>query len=266
MNAPLLEVRNVSLSFRGVKAVSDVSFAVAEHEICALIGPNGAGKSSLLNIVSGVYRPDSGSIVYAGQTRPYLLPRTAATLGIARTFQNLATFKAMSVLDNVLTGRSLHRRSMWLEQTFRLPGASRDETRQREHAERVLAFLRLQSYRHAPVGQLSYGLQKRVELGRALAAEPRLLLLDEPMAGMTSDEKRETTEFVQAINREFGATVLLIEHDMRVVMELAEHVVVLDYGRIVGEGSPEDVRKNPEVLRAYLGTKRERTQQVDRVA
>ena len=253
---PLLLVQDVTLAFKAVKAVSGVSFAVRRHEICALIGPNGAGKSSLLNIISGVYRPDSGSLCWGGERFSSIEPRQAAQRGIARTFQNIAIFKSMSVLENVLSGSNLRFRSSWLEQLTRLGRAPRDEARERERAERVIEFLGLQRYRHAPVGQLSYGLQKRVELGRALAAAPKMLLLDEPMAGMNAGEKREMSGFILDVNRELGATVVLIEHDMRVVMDISDHVVVLDYGRVVGDGTPDEVRQSPEVLRAYLGTRR----------
>ncbi|WP_414705785.1 ABC transporter ATP-binding protein [Pseudomonas sp.] len=252
----LLTLDDISLSFKGVKAVTSISFSVAAGEICALIGPNGAGKSSLLNVINGVYRAQSGSISYAGQTRRRMRPHQAAEGGIARTFQNIALFKGMSVLDNVLTGRNLKRRSTWLEQVLRLGRAPAEDDEQRWHAERVIEFLRINPWRHALVGKLSYGLQKRVELARALAAEPRLLLLDEPMAGMNADEKLEMSQFIRDINRELGTTVVLIEHDIGVVMGLCDHVVVLDYGRKIGDGTPEQVRNNPDVIAAYLGTRR----------
>lgn len=253
--APLLELSGITLSFQAVKAISDIGFAVQPGEICALIGPNGAGKSSLLNVINGVYQPQQGSIRFDGVVRQRMNPHDAARRGIARTFQNIALFKGMSVLDNILTGRRLHRRSTWLEQALRLPRARHDDDVQREQAERVLAFLRIQPWRHTPVGTLPYGLQKRVELGRALAAQPRLLLLDEPMAGMNAQEKQEMSLFIRDINRELGTTVVLIEHDIGVVLGLSHHVVVLDYGRKIGDGSPEAVRNDPQVLRAYLGTR-----------
>ncbi|WXL24821.1 ABC transporter ATP-binding protein [Ectopseudomonas mendocina] len=253
--AALLELQDISLSFKGVKAISDISFAVAEGEICALIGPNGAGKSSLLNVINGVYQPQQGVIRFDGNSRRSMRPHDAALGGIARTFQNIALFKGMSVLDNVLTGRNLKRRATWLEQALRIGRAAGEDDQQREAAERVLAFLRIQQWRDATVGKLPYGLQKRVELARALAAEPRLLLLDEPMAGMNVDEKAEMSRFILDINREFGTTVVLIEHDIGVVMELSDHVVVLDYGRKIGDGAPDEVRRNPEVIAAYLGTR-----------
>lgn len=254
MSAALLELHNISLSFKGVRAITDISFAVAEGEICALIGPNGAGKSSLLNIINGVYQAQQGSIRFDGETRA-LRPNQAARRGIARTFQNIALFKGMSVLDNVLTGRNLKRRASWLEQALRVGRAAAEDDQQREAAERILAFLRIQPWRDAVVGTLPYGLQKRVELARALASEPRLLLLDEPMAGMNAEEKAEMGGFIRDINRELGTTVVLIEHDIGVVMSLSDHVVVLDYGRKIGDGTPDQVRGNPEVIAAYLGAR-----------
>ena len=254
-SSPLLELQNISLSFKGVKAITDLSFAVAPGEICALIGPNGAGKSSLLNIINGVYRPQSGLIRFDRVEQRSMRPHAAAELGIARTFQNIALFKGMSVLDNVLTGRNLKRRSSWIEQALRVGRAAGEDDRQRAAAERVIEFLRIQPWRDAIVGRLPYGLQKRVELARALAAEPRLLLLDEPMAGMNAEEKAEMSRFIVEVNREYGTTVVLIEHDIGVVMGISDHVVVLDYGRKIGDGPPEQVRRDPEVIAAYLGTR-----------
>lgn len=250
----LLEVRNVSLSFKGVKAINDLSFAVRQGEICALIGPNGAGKSSLLNILNGVYRADAGELRFDDRPlrRPH--PLDAARLGIGRTFQNNALFKKMSVLDNVLTGLSRFQRSWLLEQALGLPRARHEAREFARLAERVLAFLELQAWRDVSVGSLAYGLQKRVELGRALVAQPRLLLLDEPMAGMNSEEKQEMSRFIADVNRDLGTTVVLIEHDIKVVMGLCSHVVVLDYGRKVGDGTPAEVQANAEVIAAYLGT------------
>ncbi|MET1076392.1 MAG: ABC transporter ATP-binding protein [Pseudomonas sp.] len=253
--APLLELVDIGLAFRGVQALSGIGFAVAQGEICALIGPNGAGKSSLLNLINGVYQPQQGQIRFAGESRRRMQPQDAAAHGIARTFQNIALFKGMSVLDNVLCGRTLKRRSSWLEQALRVGRAPREDDRQREAAERVLAFLQIQPWRDARVGTLPYGLQKRVELARALAAEPRLLLLDEPMAGMNAEEKQDMSRYIRDINREFATTVVLIEHDIGVVMALAQHVVVLDHGHKIGDGTPDAVRRNPEVIAAYLGSR-----------
>lgn len=251
----LLEVSDLALAFGGVTAFAEVGFQVRAGEICALIGPNGAGKSSLLNVINGLYRPQRGRVQLAGSSAALRRPQAAARAGVARTFQNLALFKGMSVLDNVLTGRGRHRRASWLEQALGLGRAPAEERVQRAVAEWALDFLHLGPWRDVPVGSLPYGLQKRVELARALAAEPRLLLLDEPMAGMNAAEKRELSGYIRAINRERGVTVVLIEHDIQVVMQLADHVVVLDYGRLIADGAPAAVRNDPAVIAAYLGTR-----------
>jgi branched-chain amino acid transport system ATP-binding protein len=252
---PLLQVRDISLSFRGIRAITELSFAIERGEICSLIGPNGAGKSSLLNLINGVYWPDSGQIVFDGKTFKRLRAHQAAQLGIARTFQNNALFKRLSVVDNVLTGLSRHGHADVLAQMFRLPTARTEERQFRERAEEIMEFLHIDAYRDTVVGQLPYGLQKRVELGRALVSRPAFLLLDEPMAGMNQAEKADMSRFIADINHYLGVTVLLIEHDMGVVMNVSDHVVVLDYGRKVGDGTPASVRENPDVIAAYLGTK-----------
>jgi branched-chain amino acid transport system ATP-binding protein len=250
----ILDVRNISLAFGGVKALTDISFDVREHEIRAIIGPNGAGKSSLLNCINGVYQPQQGTITFRGRSFRHMKSRQVAQMGIARTFQNLALFKGMSVLDNIMTGRNLRIHSNILLQALRVGPAEREEIQHREFVERIIDFLEIQAYRKTPVGQLPYGLQKRVDLGRALAMEPQVLLLDEPMAGMNVEEKQDMCRFVLDVNDEFGTTVVLIEHDMGVVMDISDRVVVLDYGRKIGDGAPLEVRENPEVIKAYLGT------------
>jgi len=255
VTAPLLSIRDVSLSFKGIKALTGLSFDVAEGEICALIGPNGAGKSSLLNVINGVYRAEAGEIVFAGERFRRLKPIVAARRGIGRTFQNNALFKRLTVLDNVLAGLSRKAHASLLEHAFRVGRAGEETRRFQAHAEDVIALLEIEAHRDAVVGQLPYGLQKRVELARALVSEPRLLLLDEPMAGMNHEEKGEISRFVLDVNRELGTTIVLIEHDIGVVMGLSDHVIVLDYGRKVGDGTPDEVRGNPDVIAAYLGTR-----------
>jgi len=250
---PLLALERISLSFKGIRAVNEIGFEVARGEICALIGPNGAGKSSLLNVVSGVYRPESGAIVFDGQRRSHVEPAWAARQGISRTFQNIALFKGMSVEDNLLTGTTLTTRASFLEHALGLPRARSDERRQRAEVAEVLGLIGLTDHRSAPVGKLPYGLQKRVELGRALAARPRLLLLDEPFAGMSASEKQEMAELVLSVNTRLGTTILLIEHDMGLVMDLSDHVVVLDYGRKIADGAPDVVCRDSAVIDAYLG-------------
>jgi branched-chain amino acid transport system ATP-binding protein len=250
---PLLGVQNISLSFGGVKAVTDISFDVHAGEILSIIGPNGAGKSSLLNVISGVYEAQQGTLSLHGRPLRQWHPRQAAQNGMARTFQNLALFKGLSVLDNVLTGRSLVGGSNTWGQALRWPSARRHEAAQVEVAEQVIAFLQLQSIRHSPVGSLSYGQQKRVEFARALAARPRILLLDEPMAGMSVQEKQAMARAIVEVNRTHGTTIVLIEHDMGVVMDISDRVVVLDYGKKIADGPPDTVRASQAVIDAYLG-------------
>lgn len=252
---PLLSLDRISLSFNGVPAVSEISFDIAAGRISALIGPNGAGKSSLLNVISGLYRPQQGTLTFDGRRYRQITPSIAAHAGIGRTFQNIALFGRMSVFDNVLTGRSLHRRSGWIAQTLGTRTARRDDATQVAYVEGVLDALDLQRYRRTEVAALPYGIRKRVELGRALAGAPRLLLLDEPMAGMNADEKRAMSGYIRDANVRFGVTVVLIEHDVGVVMNLSDHVIVLDYGRKIADGDPAQVRANADVQAAYLGTR-----------
>jgi branched-chain amino acid transport system ATP-binding protein len=250
----ILDVQNISLSFGGVKALTDISFNVREHEIRSIIGPNGAGKSSMLNCINGVYSPQQGSITFRGKTFRHMNSRQVAEMGVARTFQNLALFKGMSVLDNIMTGRNLRMKSNLFLQALRFGPAEREEIAHREKVERIIDFLEIQAWRKTPVGRLPYGLQKRVDLGRALAMEPSVLLLDEPMAGMNVEEKQDMCRFILDVNDEFGTTIVLIEHDMGVVMDISDRVVVLDYGKKIGDGTPDEVRSNEDVIRAYLGT------------
>ena len=250
----ILEVKNISLAFGGVKALTDISFNVREHEVRAIIGPNGAGKSSMLNCINGVYTPQQGTITFRGKTFSHMNSRQVAEMGVARTFQSLALFKGMSVLDNIMTGRNLRMKTNLFQQAIRWGAAEREEIAQREAVERIIDFLEIQPYRKTPVGRLPYGLQKRVDLGRALAMEPSVLLLDEPMAGMNVEEKQDMSRFILDVNDEYGTTVVLIEHDMGVVMDISDRVVVLDYGKKIGDGTPDAVRSNPDVINAYLGT------------
>ena len=249
----ILEVKNISLSFGGVKAITDISFDVFEHEIRALIGPNGAGKSSLLNCINGIYNPQEGQILFKSEILDKITPNIIAQKGISRTFQNLALFKRMSVLDNILVGRKLHSKANFFEVALQLPRATREEKQNREKCEEIIKFLEIENIKNTPVGKLPYGLQKKVELGRALATEANVLLLDEPMAGMNVEEKRDMCRFILKVNDELGTTIVLIEHDMGVVMDISDRVVVLDYGKIIGDDVPDKVRSNQKVIDAYLG-------------
>ncbi|WP_299929474.1 ABC transporter ATP-binding protein [uncultured Pelagimonas sp.] len=249
----LMELKNITLKFGGVTAISDISFDIHEGEIRAIIGPNGAGKSSMLNIISGFYTPTIGELWYKGSKRPAMKPFEIARMGVARTFQNIALFEGMTVLDNVMTGRLTHMNAGIGAQALWYGKARDEEIANREVVEKVIDFLEIQNIRKTPVGRLPYGLKKRVELARALAAEPSILLLDEPMAGMNVEEKEDMSRFILDVNDEFGTTICLIEHDMGVVMDLSDRVVVMDYGKKIGDGPPDEVRNNQDVIDAYLG-------------
>jgi branched-chain amino acid transport system ATP-binding protein len=250
---PLLRVEAITVRFGALQALSEVSLDVHRGEIVAIIGPNGAGKTTLINVISGFYHPQHGRILFDGKDRTHLKPFDVAALGIARTFQNVALFKGMTVLDNIMTGRLLKMRGHFLLDALYWGPAKRQELEHRATAERVIDFLEIQAIRKTPAGRLPYGLQKRVELARALAAEPQLLLLDEPMAGMNVEEKEDMSRFILDVHDEFGTTIVLIEHDMSVVMDISDRVVALDYGRKIADGSPDAVRKDQVVIDAYLG-------------
>ena len=250
---PLLEVNRISVRFGAVQALERVSLEIRRGEIVAIIGPNGAGKTTLLNVVSGFYHPHEGQILFEGHDRTQLRPYDVAALGVARTFQNVALFKGMSVLDNIMTGRLLKMRGSFLLEALYWGPAMKQELEHRAFVERIIDFLEIQAIRKASAGKLPYGLQKRVELARALAAEPKLLLLDEPMAGMNVEEKEDMCRFILGVNDEFGTTIALIEHDMSVVMDISDRVIALDYGRKIADGRPDEVRADRGVIDAYLG-------------
>ena len=251
--APIMEMKNITMRFGGVVAIQDISFDILKGEVRAIIGPNGAGKSSMLNVINGFYHPQEGEIWFGGEKRARMKPYQIAYQGISRTFQNIALFKGMSTLDNIMTGRFTHMKTGILSQALWKGPAEKEEYENREIVEKVIDFLEIQTIRKTEVGKLPYGLQKRVELGRALAAEPKLLLLDEPMAGMNVEEKEDMSRFILDVNDEFGTTVALIEHDMGVVMDIADRVVVMDYGKKIGDDTPEGILNNQDVIDAYLG-------------
>lgn len=250
---PHMLIENIDLAFGGTKAITDISFTVYKGEICAVIGPNGAGKSSMLNVINGVYTPQQGSITYEGKKFAKMKSHSAAAMGIGRTFQNIALFEGMSTIENIMTGRNLMMKATFIENALGVGRSKKEEIEHREAVEDIIDFLGLQAIRKTPVSALSYGLQKRVELGRALAAEPKMLLLDEPMTGMNLDEKLDMACFIQEINYNRGTTIVLIEHDMGVVMDISNHVVVMDYGAKIGDGTPEEIKSNQAVIDAYLG-------------
>ncbi len=253
-DTPILEVAQVSLRFGGVRALTDVSFSVERGELFSIIGPNGAGKTSMVNCISGRYRPTEGRVLFEGADITTMKPNHRADLGIGRTFQNLALFGHMSVLDNILVGRHhLLKNNFVTGMLYWIGGAQKEELAHRREVEDIIDFLEIQHIRKAPAGTLPYGLRKRVELARAIALKPKLILLDEPMAGMNLEEKEDMARYIVDLNEEWGMTVIMIEHDMGVVMDISHRVIVLDFGRRIAEGTPEQVLADPHVKRAYLG-------------
>ena len=252
-STPLLEVDGISVRFGAIQALEGVSLDIHRGEVVAIIGPNGAGKTTLLNVISGFYHPSVGRIRFEGRDRTHLRPYDVAALGVARTFQNVALFRGMTVLDNIMTGRLLKMRGSFLLEALYWGPAAKQELTHRAFVERIIDFLEIEAIRKTPAARLPYGLQKRVELARALAAEPKLLLLDEPMAGMNVEEKEDMCRFILGVNDEFGTTIALIEHDMSVVMDISDRVVALDYGRKIADGTPDEVRADQTVIDAYLG-------------
>ncbi len=258
--APFFRVEDLSISFGGLQALAEITFEVQKGMIFAIIGPNGAGKTTLFNCISGIYRPDKGRIIFKGREIQRQKPDKIARLGIARTFQNIELFSHMTTMENLMLGRHIHMKTglfrgafLWGRRSF----AGREEVAHRQRVEQIIDLLDLQSVRNKMVGALPYGTQKLVELGRALALEPELLLLDEPCAGMNSEEKQDTIFWIKDIQDELGVTILLIEHDMKMVMDISERILVLNFGRIIAEGTPSEVQRHPEVLKAYLGEEQE---------
>jgi len=253
-----VEIRDVSKAFGGVQAVTKVSLDVDQGQVFSVIGPNGAGKTTVLNMISGFYHPDTGRIVLEGTDVTTLSPSRIAARGVARTFQNIALFKGMTVLDNLMLGRHVHMKSGVLKSFVYWGLAQKEEVEHRKRVEDIIDFLKIQDLRRRPTGSLAYGLQKRVELGRALALDPKVLLLDEPMGGCNHEEKEDMARFILDVNEEWGTTIILVEHDMGVVMDVSDRIAVLDMGAKIAEGTPEDVRMDPRVIKAYLGDTRER--------